>query len=216
MLASPNEPLPGQIVRAADSAAIARYVRSTTSRSAPGQLTVVGSGGSTRRPVPRFPVKRWPLSNQALHIFSIIDVSVGPTPMIRVTPGYITDYSNAALPWMPTINGNPINVPIGSPLAPPALTLASTDTSVFFDSSINSTTGAITGVAVAHAAMFPSGGSTASDWYLLISDIAITFDVSGNAHVRSLDDGVKGAVNYQFCGALPLVNGNNYQSGPAA
>jgi hypothetical protein len=60
MLGLPNEPLPGQPLRASDQAAFLRYVKNTTMRSAPGGLVTPGSGGLTQRRITRPKYYQWP------------------------------------------------------------------------------------------------------------------------------------------------------------
>jgi len=77
MLGLPNEPLPGQLMRASDHAAMIRYVKSIAPRPGPGIRTAVGSGGQTRYPILRPASKQWPLGGAQTFPFQI---TWGPDP----------------------------------------------------------------------------------------------------------------------------------------
>ena len=95
MLGLPNEPLPGQHLRASDHAALVRYVRSITPRPGPGRLVNTGSGGSTisgskfhiPRTLPLAPVNTQPFFVTAVPVDGDTTGDSGYTATIR--PGVI-------------------------------------------------------------------------------------------------------------------------------
>jgi hypothetical protein len=139
-----------------------------------------------------------PAPDGSLHDLSLVDVSDGSTPKIQVTPGSIKGF-------VPTISADPINIKIGSPAEYPALTLDPSDTVVWLHIIIDSD-GNIDdsgGMEVESGTTVPD--SDATNFYLKISAINITFDGDGNAIVESLDDYLSGSQDYQFCAGNHLT-----------
>ena len=125
MLASPNEPLPGEPIRASDLAAIIRYGRQSTSRRGARTMVTSGPGGQSVRQVRRFTPIPLQLSAGASvpFTFELYKIIKGTNAYLQVNG---SDGLAAALNGIyANVNGNPNNVQIGSPLAWPLLSISS-------------------------------------------------------------------------------------------
>jgi hypothetical protein len=115
MLGLVNEPLPGQPLRASDTAAVIRYLRNATPRSTPGSLIITGSGGSTRRPIRRRPYA-WPLTGPLAWPFKVYDASSSDGYYLRVNSG---DGQSPGINSQPAlIDGTNLTNPIPPDTAP--------------------------------------------------------------------------------------------------
>jgi len=163
MLGLPNEPLPGQALKASDHAAMVRYVRQITPRSSPGGLVLAGSGGTTRRPIVQRQPYQWPLGSASPFPYQGSNASDGTAPKVKVRFGTHNNVS-------PQIGGVDLIPPLGTPV--PALTLSPEDTIVYveFDFSFN----AIQQITAYSGRKVLSGGSAP-----LISALTIADDGSG-------------------------------------
>lgn len=146
-----------------------------------------------------------------LRPYQVYDASSGTTPKIGVIPSTTTDavhFFNP--PWTPTIDGNPINVPIGMPPAYPLLTIDPAATVAYTHATIDSSGGAITAIAVEADTGGGFPNSTATDWYMLLTTLAVTFSSGGNAIVTVQNNGWFGPILYSTCAVLPLTDGSGY------
>lgn len=132
--------------------------------------------------------------------YFVYNASTGSTPRVLIKPG-----THGGL--TPTIDGNPMNVEIGSPAALPLLTLGTTDAVIYIQldySSANNLTGCSIHSATAAAwASLLAGvhvvpGTAGSD-YRLISTVTVTV-VDEIAKVQPWNDGVSGPQGYRQCG----------------
>lgn len=140
------------------------------------------------------------------HNYSVINASVGTTPKIIVTPGNHYD-STGGQTWIPTINGNPINIQIGSPAAYPSLIVGSSDNVVYFkittnpqDGSGASPAGAITAIEIDSGTSLPNNDN--ATFYQPVAYITVT--ITSVAVVTSNEGGVSNSQDYQFCGGSAL------------
>ena len=197
MLYLPTDPKPGEPIRADTITAILKYLRQITPRSSGTCNVQTGAGGSTFRPI--FPGGLAGLvSNPNPRNLFVYDASTGGTPQISVTPGTVGG-------GVPTLNSNPINAQIGSPLAWPTLTLSSGDTLLWFELAYNSSN-ALTSVLINHGTTMPTPnivlGTAGTDYYGL-SSLYITTP-GGRASVKAFNDFVSGNQGYAQC-----VTGSN-------
>jgi hypothetical protein len=116
MLALPNEPLPGQVVRASDTAGIIRYLKSTAPRTSPGSLSGLGAGGATRTLIVRPRSKQWPLGAGAgAWPFKVYNTTVATVGQVQINgaDGFVASLNG----FVANVNGNPNNVSSGGPPA---------------------------------------------------------------------------------------------------
>jgi len=197
MLYLPPDPKPGEPIRARTITAILKYLRQITPRSSGTCNVQTGAGGSTFRPI--FPGRLARLlSPEYLPNLFVYDASSGSTPQISVTPGTFTQGGGGSV--VPTINSNPINQQIGSPLAWPILVLNSGDTLLWFELSYDAEN-VLTSVLINHGTTMPTPnivpGTAGTDYYGLST---VTVTTGAHASVQALNDYVSGNQGYAQCG----------------
>lgn len=134
-----------------------------------------------------------------LHALWVYEASTGSTPQVGVTPGGF----NGSI--VPTINGNPINVQIGMPLAYPVLTCTPGDQVAYFEIDYNSSnvltavkilSGTFAAFAALQGAVSIVQGTAGMDYYQLST---ITAVAGPPASISPLNDFVSGPQNYTQC-----------------
>lgn len=176
--------------------------RSLVINEAPDYNVTRGPGGTTLKI--NFPHYTPP--PPALHNYAVYDASEGSTPKISVTPGNHYDSSGGTV-WVPTLDGNVINVQIGSPLAWPTLTIDPAATVAYFNITVNPLDGSGTLPAGAITAIeidADTGGgvpvNTNTNVNQAVAYLTVTIDdESGNATVTSNEGGVSASQVYQAC-----------------
>jgi hypothetical protein len=118
MLRTPNEPLPGQPITAADVAALARYIKQSTPRKSVGQLRRMGSGGFTTRSIAKTAPPGIPAASA--WTFKLYNTTKTTTGQIQVNGD---DGLTPTLNGIPATIGGNTNVKTGSPLAWPQLSI---------------------------------------------------------------------------------------------
>lgn len=155
--------------------------------------------------------------------FFTYDVSAGgPSGLISVTGGTVTDLTNSGNVWsgFSTIFMNdPIagNVPfafplVGPPIRQPYLKLNSAATCCYLNSTIDASTGFITAMEIDADTGSGVPLSTSINWYQLLSHLTVTI-ISGVATVSLFNDGAQSSLYFAICGLPPLTDGNSYRVG---
>lgn len=98
----------------------------------------------------------------------------------------------AGVTWFPTVSGTPINT-----IPAPTLTVSISDTVVYFNGTSDASTGIVSAIEINSGTSVPDATST--NWYQLISTIAVT-GTSGTYTIAILDDGIAGSQVYFKCG----------------
>jgi hypothetical protein len=198
MIGLPGEPARGQSVRAATTAQVIRYLKSVSPRTAPGSLSTVGSGGSTRRPI-LHPQWQWPLSvssnPEPTWPWKVYNKTTGSTGQVQINGG---DGFVAALNGkVANVNGSANDTKIGSPADYPKL--AVTGNGVIYGYATPNAPGDLSSIAtldVYYADTLPDldSGTPASFFPFLLATITdYAVDDSGNVKFT-----VNNATNYGY------------------
>jgi hypothetical protein len=207
MLGVPNEPLPGQIMRASDAAAQIRYAKQATLRSSPGHLIVTGSGAQTVRRIQKPTSKQWPLGSGAqAFTFELYKKIIGNAAFLQVNGD---DGLEPALNGIiARVNSNPANVKIGSPAAWPLLSISS-DGPVYAYVTLVTTTGITTVTQVdiyqEGSAQTPLTDAMTYAWILLGSVTDYTTSESGVPDYTLLNAQSTGFSQFQVCNGGYMV-----------
>ena len=198
MLYLPPDPKPGEPIRADTLTAILKYLRQITLRGGIGTNVQIGSGGATISVIQQRRPGR-PLNAPDSRNLFVYDASTGSTPRIGVTPGTIQGIT-------PTIDGNPINVKTGAPLAYPLLTCSPGDQMICFQLDYDDTNTLVTveilSCTLATFEGYKSGvaivpGTAGTDYYGLSTINALA---GPPASTSPLNDYVSGNQGYAQCG----------------
>jgi hypothetical protein len=145
-------------------------------------------------------VKKTRFPSPPMHPYFVSDASVGSMAQVSITPG---THSGV----VPTIEGQPMNVTVGTPPAYPVLTLAGSETLLYFQIDYSGPANVISDVSI-HGTDSTTWESlqasvnlvlgTAGTDYKFLSSIFITSGDS--ASVGCANDGVSGSQAYAQCG----------------
>lgn len=147
-------------------------------------------------------------TNNSPRGYAIIDASSGSTPQISIVPSTTTDLTNSGTVWIPTSDGTSIASPDVDPLE-----IDSGATAAYTHSTVDTTSGFITGISIETDTGSGVPSNTNTDWYMLLTHLGVIFDDSGNAKVIISNDGWFGPISFAICGPVPLTDGTFYRFG---